>query len=215
MGAMDLHLLAAFAVATFLLNIAPGPDLLFVITNGVAGGRRAGVLAALGVSTGLLVHSVAAAFGLGFLIARAPEALTVVRIAGAVVLLYLAYTTWKGSREALHVTDAPQRSLRRTYVMAALTNLANPKVILFYLAFVPQFVTKGDQAWPVTVQMLVLGLMFIVSGLMVDGSAGLLSGHLSERIARRPGFRTWMERISAGVFAALAARLVQETTTAR
>ncbi|WP_061291155.1 LysE family translocator [Herbidospora cretacea] len=209
---MDVHLLAAFAVATLLLSLAPGPDLLFVITNGVAAGRRAGLLAALGMSTGLAVHTVAAAFGLGFLIAQAPEALTVVRIVGAAVLLYLAYTTWKGSREPMEVREVAARSLRRTYLMAALTNLANPKVILFYLAFVPQFVTRGEQAWPVTVQMLVLGLAFIVVGLMVDGSAGLLAGHLSERIARRPGFRTWMERVSAGVFAALAARLVHEST---
>ncbi|GAB1820185.1 LysE family translocator [Herbidospora sp. RD11066] len=209
---MDAHLLAAFAVATLLLSLAPGPDLLFVITNGVAAGRRAGVLAALGMSTGLAVHTVAAAFGFGYLITRAPEALTVVRIAGAVVLLYLAYTTWKGSREPLETREVPRASLRRTYVMATLTNLANPKVILFYLAFVPQFVTRGEHAWPVTIQMLVLGLTFIVVGLMVDGTAGLLSGHLSERIARRPGFRTWMERVSAGIFAALAARLVQEST---
>ncbi|WP_066366370.1 LysE family translocator [Herbidospora mongoliensis] len=209
---MDAHLLAAFAVATLLLSLAPGPDLLFIITNGVAAGRRAGLLAALGMSTGLAVHTVAAAFGLGYLITKAPEALTVVRIAGAAVLLYLAYTTWKGSRDPLEAQEVPRRSLRRTYVMATLTNLANPKIILFYLAFVPQFVTRGEHAWPVTIQMLLLGLTFIVVGLMVDGTAGLLSGHLSERIARRPGFRTWMERISAGVFAALAARLVQEST---
>ncbi|GIF50994.1 hypothetical protein Afe04nite_55330 [Asanoa ferruginea] len=92
--------------------------------------------------------------------------------------------------------------------MATLTNLANPKVILFYLAFVPQFVGTGPAAWPVTTQLLLLGLVFIVVGLSVDGTAGLLSGTLAEKVAARPGFRRRMERISAAVFAGLAARLV-------
>ncbi|GIF50995.1 hypothetical protein Afe04nite_55340 [Asanoa ferruginea] len=146
---MDTHLLLAFVVASALLSLAPGPDLLFVVANGVAGGRRAGVLAALGMSTGLAIHTAAAAFGLGALIRAAPQALTVVRLAGAVFLLYLAVMTWRNSRAALEPTAPPaRRSLRRTYLMATLTNLANPKVILFYLAFVPQFVGTGPAAWP-------------------------------------------------------------------
>ena len=199
----------AFVAATALLSLVPGPDLLFVIANGAAGGRRVGVVAALGMSTGLAGHTVAAAFGLGVLIRSAPQALTVVRIAGALVLVYLAITTWRSSRRAgPSLRKVAPRSLRRTYSMATLTNLANPKVILFYLAFVPQFVAQGTCTAPIAVQMLVLGLLFIVVGLSVDGTAGLLSGALSERIAGRAGFRRRMERVSAGVFAGLAARLL-------
>ncbi|GAB3494638.1 LysE family translocator [Nocardiopsis coralliicola] len=215
---MDPHLLLAAVTATLLISIAPGPDLLFVLANGVSGGRRAGVVAALGMSAGLLVHSVAAAFGLGLLVQAAPGALTVVRIAGAVVLLFMAVTTWRGARQHIRERPAggaaaaapalPRRSLRRTFVLALLTNLANPKVILFFLAFMPQFATTGSHAWPMTVQMLVLGLLFVVLALAVDGTAGLLSGTLSERIAARPGFRAWMDRASAAVFGALGARLV-------
>jgi threonine/homoserine/homoserine lactone efflux protein len=210
---VELHVVLTFVVATVLLSLVPGPDLLFVIANGVAGGRRAGVLAAFGMSTGLAVHTIAAAFGLGLLILAAPEALKIVRVAGAGVLVYLAVTTWLNSRKAEQpgATVMPRRSLRRTYLMAVLTNLANPKVILFYLAFVPQFVTRGDQAWPVTAQLLTLGLVFIVVGLLIDGSAGVLSGTLSERISTRSRFRKWMGRVSAGVFAGLAARLVHDS----
>ncbi|MDG4825922.1 LysE family translocator [Asanoa sp. WMMD1127] len=209
---MDVSLLLAFVVACALLSLAPGPDLLFVVANGVAGGRRAGVLAALGMSTGLAIHTVAAAFGLGALIQAAPQALTVVRLAGAVFLLYLAVATWRASRAAAEPTAVvPRRSLRRTYLMATLTNLANPKVILFYLAFVPQFLGTGPGAWPVTAQLMTLGLVFIVIGLAVDGTAGLLSGALAEKIAARPGFRRGMERLSAAVFAGLAARLVLDS----
>ncbi len=109
-------------------SLAPGPDLLFIITNGVAAGRRASVLAALGMATGLAVaHWRRRSSASAILIAKAPEALTVVRIAGAAVLLYLAYTTWKGSRDPMEAQEVPRKSLRRTYVMAALTNLANPE----------------------------------------------------------------------------------------
>jgi threonine/homoserine/homoserine lactone efflux protein len=210
---MDLHLVLAFVAATALLSLIPGPDLLFIVANGVAGGRRVGIVAALGMSTGLAVHTVAAAFGLGLLIQSAPQALRIVRIAGAVVLLYLAVTTWRSSRRAGEVAAVrlPRRSLRRTYLMATLTNLANPKVILFYLAFVPQFVTLGAGAAPVAVQMLALGLIFITVGLSVDGTAGLVSGALSERITGRSGLRAWMERLSAGVFAGLAVRLMSDS----
>lgn len=209
---MDLHLVLGFVVAVALLSLAPGPDLLFVVANGVAGGRRAGLVAAVGMSTGLAVHTVAAAFGLGLLIQRAPEALTVVRIGGAVVLVHLALSTWRSSRRA-PVTQAtvPRRSMGRTFLLATLTNLANPKVILFYLSFVPQFLSTAPGAWPVTAQMLVLGIVFIVVGLSVDGTAGALAGSLSERIAARPGFRTWMDRVSAAVFGGLAARLVLDS----
>jgi len=208
---VDIHVVLAFVAACTLLSLAPGPDLLFVVANGAAGGRRAGVLAALGMSTGLAVHTVAAAFGLGALIGAAPQALAAVRIAGALFLLYLAVATWRSSRAEPRREEVPRRSLRRTYLMATLTNLANPKVILFYLAFVPQFVGTGPGTWPVTAQLLLLGLVFIVIGLAVDGTAGLLSGALSERITARPGIRRWMERASATVFAALAVRLVADS----
>jgi threonine/homoserine/homoserine lactone efflux protein len=214
MGGVDLHVVLAFVAAAYVISLVPGPDMLFIVANGVAGGRRAGVTAALGVSTGLLGHTLAAAFGLGILVQRAPEALRVVRIAGAVVLLVLAVTTWRAARrqgpeEA--VAAVPRRSLRRTFALAALTNLANPKVILFYLAFVPQFVTLGAGAAPVPVQMLVLGAVLIVVGLSVDGTTGLLSGTLSDRLRANRRLRRRMERASAGVFAALATRLVLDS----
>jgi threonine/homoserine/homoserine lactone efflux protein len=209
-SAVDAHLVLAFVVATALLSLAPGPDMLFVIANGVAGGKRAGVVAALGMSTGLAVHTLAAALGLSLLLSAAPEALAAVRLGGGAVLLYLAVTTWRSSRRAggASVTARPRRSLRRTYLMATLTNLANPKVILFYLAFVPQFLTTEAGAWPVAVQMVVLGTVFIVVGLCVDGPAGVLSGLVSDKVLARPRLRQRMEQGSALVFAGLGARLV-------
>lgn len=210
LGRMDLTLVMAFAGAALLLSLAPGPDMIYVVANAIGGGRRAGVLAALGMSAGLVVHTTAAALGLGALLQAAPGVLDAVRIMGAVFLAYLAVTAWRRSR---HDADGrpvrvTRQSRRKVFLMALLTNLANPKVVLFYLAFLPQFLTRGPAAWPATTQLLLLGLIFIVIGLAVDASAGLLAGALSERVFGRAAVRSWLERASAVLFGGLAARLV-------
>jgi threonine/homoserine/homoserine lactone efflux protein len=213
---MELSIVLGFVVAVFFVSIVPGPDMLFIIANAAVGGRRAGVVAAAGMSTGLAVHTVAAALGLGALIQAAPQVLNGVRIAGAAFLLYLAYLTWRASRQPVgeaddEVLELPKRTLRKTYAMATLTNLANPKVILFYLAFVPQFVSTGADSWPVTIQFLVLGAVFIAVGFPVDASAGLLAGSLAATLFRAGStVRRRLERMCAGIFAALAARLAAD-----
>jgi threonine/homoserine/homoserine lactone efflux protein len=252
---MDSTLFVAFLIAVALLSLAPGPDMLFIVANAVTGGRRAGVVAALGMSTGLAVHTVAAALGLGALIQAAPMVLDGVRVAGAVFLVYLAVSTWRSSMTVgrVEVPEAPDgpaasdrgrdhapsdtgpsdtgpsgtgpsdrgpigaapagrpRSISRVYAMATLTNLANPKVVLFYLAFFPQFLTTSTGSWPVTLQFLTLGTAFIVVGLAVDASAGMLAGMLSERVLRRGRVRRWLDRVSAAVFGGLAVRLALDT----
>lgn len=218
---MDITHLVAFVAAVTVISLIPGPDMLFIIANGMAAGRRAGVVAALGMSTGLAVHTVAAALGLGALLAAAPAVLEVVRYVGAAFLVYLAISALRSSASRKPSSQAdpvepvpdsavvpePVRRLRRVYLMAVLTNLANPKVIFFYLALFPQFLTAGG-SWPVTVQFLVLGLVFIVVGVIIDASAGAAAGSLSGLLLRRPGVRRWLDRVAAGIFAGLAVRLV-------
>lgn len=214
---MDLSMLISFLVAVFFISVVPGPDMLFIVANAAVGGRRAGVVAASGMSTGIAVHTIAAALGLGALIQAAPELLTAVRVLGAVFLLYLAVTSWRASRRGEQVEQVaeqvrvPKRSLRKTYLMATLTNLANPKIILFYLAFLPQFLTTGAGSWPITVQLLTLGALFIGVGFPIDALAGLLAGSLTERLVRAGGtFRRRLDRFCAAVFAGLAARLAAD-----
>ena len=212
---METSVVVGFVVAVFLVSVVPGPDMLFVAANAAVGGRRAGLVAAAGMSSGIVVHTVAAALGLGALIQAAPQVLNGVRIAGAAFLLYLAYLTWRASRQHVgepeDVPDVPRRTLRKTYVMATLTNLANPKVILFYLAFVPQFISTGAGAWPATVQFLILGAIFILVGFPVDASVALLAGGVTSRFLRAGStVRRRLERVCAGIFAALAARLATD-----
>jgi len=206
---MDPALVVAFVVAVFLLSVAPGPDMLFIVANAAAGGRRAGLVSAVGMSTGLAVHTVAAALGLSALIAAAPDALVAIRVVGAGFLVYLAVSSWRASRtaEAPKREQQPKRSLRKLYAMATLTNLANPKVVLFYLAFLPQFLSHGPHAWPVPAQLLTLGATFIVVGISVDGTVGFTAGTLAEKVLGRPAVRRRLERTSALIFDGLAVRL--------
>lgn len=213
---MDMHLVVGFVAASALLSIIPGQDMMFIIANAVAGGRRSGVVSALGASTGIAVHTVAAAAGLSALIAAAPAALDVIRWVGAAVLAYFAVSTWLASRQHLRPAVAdeqpviPRRSAARTYLMATLTNVGNPKVIVFYLAFVPQFVATGQGSWPVGSQLLVLGALLIAVGLSVDATVGVLAGSAADLIRRHRTVRCWLDRASAAVFGALAVRLVAE-----
>lgn len=205
---MHGELLLTFFGAVLLISLVPGPDMLYVMANGMASGSRAGVVAALGMSTGLAVHTTAAALGLSALLQAAPLAMEAIRLFGIAFLCYLAIDAFRSSRAPqAELTIAPVRSMRRVYLMGALTNLANPKIILFYLAFFPQFVTP-DSGWPIAVQMMVLGALFIVVGVMVDGSAGFACGRLSDFLTRRRGVRRWTDRVCAGIFGTLAARLI-------
>jgi threonine/homoserine/homoserine lactone efflux protein len=209
---VDPALVTAFVVAAFLLSVAPGPDMLFIVANAAAGGRRAGLVSAVGMSTGLAGHTVAAALGLSALIAAAPDALVVIRFAGAVFLVYLAISSWRaGSGPVSTGTPHPRRSLGKLYAMATLTNLANPKVVLFYLAFLPQFLSHGAGSWPVPAQLLTLGAVFIVVGLSVDATVGFTAGGLAEKVLGRPAVRRRMQRASALIFGGLAVRLALDT----
>jgi threonine/homoserine/homoserine lactone efflux protein len=219
-GVVDLSIVLAFAFACVVISVVPGPDMMFILAHGISRGRRAGVVAALGMSSGILVHTVAAALGLGTLLHAVPAVLDGVRIAGAVFLVYLAISAWRSARrtelvdvraeqDAADRAATQARSLRRTYAMAVLTNLSNPKVILFYLAFFPQFLTV-DGGWPTPVQFLVLGAILVVIGLAVDGSVGLAAGALSMSLRRNPSVKRWLNRISALIFGGLAVRLVAD-----
>lgn len=205
---MALSVVLAFVVACVVISVVPGPDMMFIMANGIARGRAAGVVAAAGMSSGILGHTILAALGLGALLQAAPVALEAVRIAGAVFLVYLAITTLRSAKDVASTapTRFGERSLRRTYLMAVLVNLSNPKVVLFYVAFLPQFVTEGG--WPVPVQFLVMGAILIVIGFSVDASVGLASGTLSRILLRRPAVQRWLNRVSAAIFGGLAVRLV-------
>ncbi len=155
----DLRTFLAYNLACFLLFITPGPDMSFFLAKTVEGGRKAGIVAMMGACTGNLVHSLAAAFGLSALIAASTSAFTAVKIVGAVYLLYMAYGAIRHG-SALNIAQGESTpSLWRIYLNGIGINLANPKVILFFITFLPQFVTANDAY--AAQKLLFLGFYFV------------------------------------------------------
>lgn len=197
---LDLVTVAGFLGAGILLNLMPGADVMFASASGLSGGPRAGVAAAFGVALGGVLHTFFAAAGLAALLVASPLAFEAVRWLGAGYLLFLAVKSWRaGPAEIGDGASDLGRAIRRGFV----TNALNPKVALFVLAFLPQF-TNPDSG-SVWQQILVLGLMFSVTGFFITAGYGALAGIAGRALGRATG---WMGKVAAIVFGVLALRLV-------
>ncbi|HKY05477.1 MAG TPA: LysE family translocator [Blastocatellia bacterium] len=194
-----------FLIATVTLNLTPGPDMMYVLARSVGQGRKAGIVSVLGGSTGRLLHTFAAAFGLSALLLSSPVAFDVIKYAGAIYLVYLGVRALI-EREALAaVAEIEQSSLRRIYGQGFLTNALNPTVALFFLAFLPQFVDAGRGA--VVGQMVLLGLIFTASATFWSTSIALLAGSVGNWLRRHPGAARAQRKVMGCVFIALGLRL--------
>jgi len=193
-----------FLVAAFMLNIAPGPDMLYVIGRSVGQGRKAGIVSSLGVFVGCWVHILAAAFGIAALLRSSPVAFNVVRYAGAGYLLYL------GARMIAQKTDLARPELEPENLMSifrqgVITNVLNPKVAMFFLAFLPQFVDarRGNVAW----QIVLLGLIFNVGGTLVNLAVACAGGTLGELLRRNQRIARMQRWFTGLIFIGLGLRL--------
>jgi len=193
-------------LTALVLAFAPGPDNLFVLTQSVLHGRWAGLMATLGFCTGLIGHTLAVTLGVAALIRTSPLAFLLLKLCGAGYLLYLAWrflrtTTIQGGRSVSEPPDA-----WRLYRRGILLNVTNPKVSLFFLAFLPQFADPqlGSVAW----QMIIFGLIFILATLLVFGGLALLAAELSPWLMQRSQVQRWIHRLAALIFALLAIRLL-------
>ena len=199
----DGSTLALFSLAALALIVVPGPAVLYIVAQGIDRGRRAGVVSALGISAGGLVHVAAAAIGLSALIVSSATAFTVVKYAGAAYLIAL------GLRRLLARDNAPEaatavsreRSLRRTFWQGAIVNVLNPKTALFFLAFLPQFVDTDGGA--VALQVTVLGLLFVGLALLSDSVWGLAAGSAAGWLRARRGVLRAQRLTSGGVMVGL------------
>jgi threonine/homoserine/homoserine lactone efflux protein len=208
---MNGHLLALYVVAVFLAMIAPGPDMMFVLATGARGGPRAGLLAALGAATSEIVQITAVAAGLAALFAAAPAAFTALRVCGAAYLLYLGIQALRSARRGGTVPAAADHapvSGRYAYLRGFLTNLVNPKMVTFAVAFLPQFVDRGLGHVPL--QFAVLGVIFVAFEVLVDGTVGLTAGRLGSWLSRRRRARQALDAGSGTIMVVLAGRLALE-----
>lgn len=202
---METANLVLFLVAALALNLTPGPDMLYVLANGLARGARGGALAALGISAGCVVHAVAAVAGLTALAATLPAALTAIKLIGAAYLIWLGIDAWRHPPVLGDGAPVPSGDGFRIFRQGFVTNALNPKVALFFLAFLPQFVSAAG--WPAPIQILTLGALFIVQGTVVLLVVALASGALRRRLVRQPRIAGWVGRISGSLMIGLGLRL--------
>jgi threonine/homoserine/homoserine lactone efflux protein len=202
---LSLETITLFFAASVGLALSPGPDNVFVLAQSALNGRKAGLLVTLGLCTGLLLHSAAVALGVAALIKNMDYGFLVIKLFGAVYLSYLALQLSKAEAMTIEQTRTaipPARLYRRGIIM----NITNPKVAIFFLAFLPQFThpEKGAMA----VQLLMLGGIFIVATAVVFGSIAWFSGFLRERLFNSEAAQNVLNRSAAALFLGLAVNLL-------
>ena len=203
---MAFETLMSFFIASVLLALAPGPDNIFVLTHSVIRGREAGLAVVMGLCTGLLVHTTLVALGVAVIFQTAGWAFTVLKTAGAAYLLYLAWQALTAKPVSLAGGSASRPSFAWSYRRGIIMNLTNPKVSLFFLAFMPQFVTPASVG--ITQQIMVLGGLFIVATIIVFGSMALMAAKLSNVFRRSPRVQSGLNKLAALVFVGLAMHLL-------
>jgi threonine/homoserine/homoserine lactone efflux protein len=198
-------LLAPFLAAAIALNLTPGADMTYVLARSLGQGREAGLISALGIAAGSAIHTILAAVGLSAVLMHSEAAFTAVKLGGAAYLVWLAFKAIRDGGAAAAMSERPPAPLGRIFLEATLTNLLNPKVALFVLAFLPQFVAPAQGH--VAIQILILGTIFNISSTVVNAAVAL-------SVSAARGFvlgSSWVRRalawFSAAVFVGLAARL--------
>ncbi len=207
---MDLNTYLLFIVASIALCIAPGPDMIFILGRTLAQGRKAGIMAAIGINVGGYVHLFAAALGLSAILAASALAFTIVKWAGAAYLIYIGIQVLRSKQGALVINNdgAPAQKYGRIFWQGFLSDVLNPKVAIFFLAFLPQFVNLHNGHY--TAQILLLGLttnvIAIIINLLIVYFASLLTG----RLRKNQKITAWLNRIMGLIFISLGLKLAQE-----
>jgi threonine/homoserine/homoserine lactone efflux protein len=199
--------LAAYSLACFVLFITPGPDMSLQLAKTLAGGRRAGIAAATGASLGIVVHSLLAAFGLSALVAASPSMFLALKVLGAGYLLWLAVDAIRnGSSLSVAAEGSTTMSFWRTLALGIGVNLTNPKVVLFFVTFLPQFVDAADPH--AGAKLLFLGIYFVVFSYPLALLLVLGAEQLVTTIKRRPRLLRAIDWLFAGIFSAFAVRII-------
>ena len=207
---LDPTLFTAYLVAALALALSPGPDTMFVLASSASGGSRSGVAATFGISSGGLVHATLAALGISALIAASPVAFDALRIGGALYLLWIGAKALRDFVNGLRATDATlaasgEASFWIAYRRGFMTNVLNPKVGIFYVAFLPQF--ANPELGHIPLQIFLLGLTHNIIGSVWLVALSSLSGRAAQAFSRNPRIRAWLDGIAGLVYVALALRI--------
>jgi len=197
-----------FLIAAILLNVTPGSDTLYILGQSIGNGKKAGILSALGISTGAIIHIVLATFGLSVILAESVLAFNIVKYCGAAYLIFLGIKSLRVRKPSLPVKDSTileKSSDKKTFVSGILTNLFNPKVALFFLAFLPQFINVNYHN--TTVSFFLLGITFLCTGTIWCIILALYASKLSSKFRQNPKIKVWLDRFSGTAFIALGIKL--------
>jgi threonine/homoserine/homoserine lactone efflux protein len=207
---ISIATLLGFFGVSLILGMTPGPDNIFVLTQSALRGRLAGLIVTLGLCTGLLVHTLAVSLGVAAIFQASAVAFNALKFIGAAYLLYLAWQAFRASATGIHMTQRSSLGAWQLYRRGIIMNITNPKVSIFFLAFLPQFADPARGS--VTAQIMLLGGLFIIATLLVFGSIALLAGALGQRLNKSAQAERLLNRIAGTVFVALALKLA---TTSR
>lgn len=194
-----------FLATSVAITIAPGPDNLQVIARGISQGRAAGLVAALGFAAGIVFHTTLAALGIAVLLRASPFAFQIVKLAGAAYLVWIGIKALTSRGLAQAHARAPQ-PLSTVFRQSVIGNMLNPKVTLFFIVFLPQFV-DAPGSMSVALQMIGLGLVFMLQSIAVFSLFGLCAGVIGTWLKRRPGAGVWLDRLAGATFVALGLRM--------
>ncbi len=203
---MPIDSLLTFLIAASLLSLAPGPDNIFVLTQSALFGKKSGILVTLGLCTGLIFHTTAVALGVAVIFSTSVLAFTLLKVAGSAYLLYLAWQAFKAGPEKLNGEAGASQKAGALYRRGIIMNITNPKVSIFFLAFLPQFVRPEDGA--VIFQTFIFGAIFICVALIIFSLIVILSANLGQWMNRSPIVQKNLNRIAGIVFCGLALKLL-------
>ncbi len=202
---IPIETIVLFFGASVALGLAPGPDNIFVLTQSALYGRNAGVLVTAGLCTGLLVHTAAVSLGVAAIFQTSVLAFNILKIVGAGYLLYLAWLAFRAGAAKIDDSGDTKLEWRKLYARGVVMNITNPKVAIFFLAFLPQFADPARGS--ITIQMLIFGGIFILAAFLIFGSIAWSAGFLGEWLKGSDKAQVIMNRIAGTVFAGLALRL--------
>lgn len=194
-----------FIAASAALTLLPGPDILFVLTQSISQGKKAGVATASGLCTGVLVHTTAAALGISALIYKSALAFELVKYAGAVYLLYLAWSAFRENGELISSAPVRGNNSFALYKRGIFMNVLNPKVALFFLAFLPQFINVS--AGNIPVQMIFLGVIFMIQAWLIFSAISVFAGAIGDKLFQKKGISKYINWGKAGIFTLLGIKL--------
>jgi threonine/homoserine/homoserine lactone efflux protein len=203
---ISIESLITFILASALLGLAPGPDNLFVLMQSAIHGRRSGVLVTLGLCTGLIVHTTIVAFGVAVIFQTSALAFNLLKIIGAAYLLYLAWLAFRAKPDKLANNETAQRSGKALYRRGVIMNITNPKVSIFFLAFLPQF--ANPELGSLSLQIVMLGAVFIVVTFSIFCTVAFLAGTLGSLLGRSSRAQLFLNRLAGTVFCLLALKLI-------